>query len=129
MSAGVIVAIVVALIVIAAVLFLSRGARQRRLGGRRDQPRDMRRRAEVSRARADRTHAEAEERAARARREEATARERAAPADEQRQDARERHLEAARTDPDVDEDEVAGRFDRDNRRNSDDDGNAQEEVG
>jgi hypothetical protein len=113
MDTGVIIAIVVgAVVLVALVLVLVRQAQLRRLDARRDRAREMRRHAEVSRARADRTHAEAEERAARARREEATARERAAAADEQRREARERHLDAARTDPDADEDEVAGRFDR-----------------
>jgi type II secretory pathway pseudopilin PulG len=113
MDAGVIIAIVVvALLVLAALLLLGRKSRQKRLDARRHQAREIRREAEVSRAQADTTRAEADERAARARREEARARERAAVADARGREARERHLDAARKDPDADEDEVAERFDR-----------------
>jgi type IV secretory pathway VirB10-like protein len=113
MSAGLIIAIVVvALIVLAAFLLLGRKGRQKQLDARRSQAREIRQEAEVSRAQADRTRAEAEERKARARREEAGARESAAAADARAREARERHLDAARKDPDADEDEVAERFDR-----------------
>ena len=113
MSTGLIIAIVViALIVLAALLLLGRKGREKRLETRRDEAREIRREAEVSRAQADRTRAEAEERAARARREEAGARERAATAEARGREARERHLDAARKDPDTDEDEFAERYDR-----------------
>jgi hypothetical protein len=113
MSAGLIVAIVVvALLVLAALVLLARKGRQKRLDARRSEAREIRREAEVSTAQADRTRAEADERGARARREEARAREHAVRAEARSGEARERHLDAARKDPDADEDEVAGRFDR-----------------
>jgi F0F1-type ATP synthase membrane subunit b/b' len=113
MSTGLIIAIaVIALLVLAGLLLLGRTGRQKRLETRRGQAREIRREAEVSRAQADHARAEADERRARARREEAGAREHAAKADARGREARERHLDAARKDPDADEDEVAERFDR-----------------
>jgi len=113
MSAGVIVAIVVGVLLLLALLALlaSRG-RQRRRDTKRHEAREIRREAEVSRAQADRTQAEAEERAARARREEASAREQGTVAEARQREARDRHMEAAKLDPDVDEKEAAERYDR-----------------
>jgi len=104
--------VVVALLVLAALLVLGKRGRERRLDTRRREAHEIRREAEASRAKADHTRAEADERAARARREEAVARERAATADARGKEARERHLDAARKDPDADEDELAERYDR-----------------
>jgi F0F1-type ATP synthase membrane subunit b/b' len=131
MSTGLIIAIVIiALIVLAAVLLLGKKGREKRLDSRRDQAGEIRREAEVSHAQADRTRAEAEERAARARREQAGAREQAATAEQRTLEARERHLDAARTDPDADEDEVAERFDREHGtgRDGGDEGVIREDV-
>ena len=113
MSTGVIIAIVVAVLIVLAILWLvGRSARERRLDTRRHEASEIRREAEVGRAQADRTKAEADERAARARREEATAREQAARAEEQQREVRDRHLEAAALDPDVDEKQAAERYDQ-----------------
>jgi len=113
MSTGVIIAIIVAVLIVLAILWLvGRSARERRLDTRRHEAREIRREAEVGRAQADQTKAEADERAARARREEATAREQGARAEAQQREARDRHMEAASIDPDVDEKEAAERYDR-----------------
>ena len=113
MSTGVIIAIVIAVLIVLAILWvIGRSARERRLDTRRHEASEIRREAEVGRAQADRTKAEADERAARARREEATAREQAARAEDQQREVRDRHLEAAALDPDVDEKEAAERYDR-----------------
>ena len=115
MDTGVIIAIVVGVLILLALLwFLGRKGRERRLDTRREQAREIRREAEVGRAQADKSRAEAEAQSAEARRQDALARERAASAEEQRQEARERHLEAAKKDPDVDPDEAAAEFDRQN---------------
>jgi hypothetical protein len=76
----------------------ARGRRLRNVGGRRRI-----------------TRVEAEKRAAQARREEAQAQEQVAAAEGRRREARERRIEAARMDPDADEDEVAERLDRERR--------------
>jgi F0F1-type ATP synthase membrane subunit b/b' len=113
MSTGLIIAIViVALILLALFWFLGRKGRERRLETRRHEAREIGREAELSRAEADRTRAEADAQGAEARRQEALARERAAAADEQHREARERHIEAAKKHPDMDEDEAAEQFDR-----------------
>jgi hypothetical protein len=113
MSTGVIIAIVVAVLIVLAILWLvGRSARERRLDTRRHEAREIRQEAEIGRAQADRTKAEADERAARARREEASAREQSVRAEEQQREVRDRHLEAAALDPDVDEKEAAERYDQ-----------------
>jgi FtsZ-interacting cell division protein ZipA len=113
MSTGLIIAIVIAaLILLALFWFLGRKGRDRRLETRREQAREIGREADLSRAEADRTRAEAETQAAEARRQDALARERAAEAEEQQRQARERHIEAAKRHPDMDEDEAAAEFDR-----------------
>jgi FtsZ-interacting cell division protein ZipA len=113
MSTGLLIAIIVIALIVLALLFLvGRKRREKRLETRRHEAREIRREAEASQARADQARAEAEERAARARREEAAAREQAATAAERGREARERHLDAARKDPDTDEDEFAERYDR-----------------
>ena len=113
MSTGLIIAIVIAaLILLALFWFLGRKGRERRLDTRREQAREIGREAELSRAEADRTRAEADAQGAEARRQDALARERAAEAEEQDRAARERHIEAAKKQPDIDEDEAAAQFDR-----------------
>jgi hypothetical protein len=104
MSAGVIIAIVVGVIVLAALLLLlGKKGRERRLETRREQAHEIRHEAQVHGAQAERERAEADERAARARREQAVAQEQAARADKSGRFARERHEEAVRVDPDADE--------------------------
>jgi FtsZ-interacting cell division protein ZipA len=117
MDAWVIIVIVVAaLILLALFVLLGRKGRERKLESNRQEAREVRRGAEVDRAQADKSRAEADVKAAEARRQEAQARERSAHADEQQREARERHLEAARLDPDVDEDEAAAQYDREQAR-------------
>jgi hypothetical protein len=108
----IIVIIVAVLILLALLLLLGRKGRERKLESNRQEAREIRRGAEVDTAQADKARAEADVKAAEARRHEAQARERSAHADEQHRAARERHLEAARLDPDVDEDEAAAQYDR-----------------
>jgi F0F1-type ATP synthase membrane subunit b/b' len=113
MSTGLIIAIVIAaLILLALFWFVGRKGRERRLETRRHEAREIGREAELSRAEADRTRAEADAQSAEARRQDALARERAAEADERHREARERHIEAAKKHPDMDEDEAAEQFDR-----------------
>ena len=102
MSTGAIVAIVVvALILLALVMWLSSRSRNRKHEVRRAEAREIRRDAEVRGAEADKMEAEADERAARARREEAVAREQAARAAEHQDEAEERHARAHEIDPDT----------------------------
>lgn len=113
MSTGLIIVLVVlAVIILLVLLLLARKGRQKQLDARREQAREIRSEAEVASARADHARAQADEQAAKAQREQAQARERAAEADAQADAARERHMDAARTDPDQDEGEVAERLDR-----------------
>jgi hypothetical protein len=117
MDTWVIIAIVVAVLILLALFaLLGRKGRDRKHEANRREAREIRRGAEVDRAGADKARAEADVQSAEARRKEAEARERAADADEKHRDARERHLEAARLDPDVDEDEAARQYDEEHAR-------------
>ena len=103
MDTGAIVAIVIGVaLLVAALVWFGRQARQRRLEGRRVEAHETRREARVSGAQAERQRAEADERAARARKEQAMAEEQAAKAEKQHRFARERHERADELDPDVD---------------------------
>ncbi len=101
-----IVLIVAAVVVLALVFIASRKARVRRDESNRIEAGEHREEARIRGARAERQQAEAEEQAARARAELADADEQAALAGRERRAAEERHQEAARLDPDVDENEV-----------------------
>jgi FtsZ-interacting cell division protein ZipA len=117
MDTWLIIVIVVAVLLVLALLFLmSRKGRERKHEANRQEAREIRRGADVDRAQADQTRAEADVQAAEARRKEAQARERAADADAKQREARERHLEAARLDPDVDENEAAEQYDQEQAR-------------
>jgi hypothetical protein len=113
MDAGVIIAIAIGVIVLAALLLLlGKKGRERRLESRRAQAHEIRHEAEVHGARAQRERAEAEERLARARCEQAAAEEQAAHADKRHRFARERHEESVRIDPDGDGREAETRGER-----------------
>ena len=105
MDVGAIIALViVAIAIVALVLFFTGRAKERKVEQRRAEAHEHREEGKVRDARASRAEAEAEERAARAKREQALAEEHAATAKRERRFAREKLGTADELDPDVDGD-------------------------
>jgi FtsZ-interacting cell division protein ZipA len=108
-TGGIVAIIIIAALVLVAFAFVSRKARNKRLDSRRDEARDLRRKANERELRGQREQALADEKAALAKRAAAEAELRSQRAQEEGRFAREHHERAVKVDPDASEKQPAGR--------------------